>query len=334
MNRKVYGNISLMVLLVLVGILPVQDLSQPNYTAVAEAYRLFDAVGGQVWPGWSAAPFSLLLASGEYEFLITTADSAGDFHPTGFDSLLQRRVFRRPRQFSPDLLATFPVFSAEPCIVVGAPEATGKNPTAWVLTVLHEHFHQLQMSRPGYFAAVAALDLSGDDQSGMWMLDYPFPYDDPQVQQRFGEFSVALGAVLDSIDYAGFAPALRRFKAAWADLREALSPRDYRYFQFQMWQEGVARYVEWMCAKVAAQSGYRASAPFAALPGAGAFAREDSTYRARLFSELKNPALEENRRVSFYAAGAGVALLLDAVSPRWKTVYLERPFLPEAYFQP
>ena len=53
-----------------------------------------------------------------------------------------------------------------------------------MLTVLHEHFHQLQQSQPGYFQGVEALGLSGGDQTGMWMLNYPFPYKTPAVAEQ------------------------------------------------------------------------------------------------------------------------------------------------------
>jgi len=40
---------------------------------------------------------------------------------------------------------------------------------------MHEHFHQLQNGQPRYFQAVQDLGLSHGDNTGMWMLNYPFP---------------------------------------------------------------------------------------------------------------------------------------------------------------
>jgi hypothetical protein len=57
-------------------------------------------------------------------------------------------------------LATFPAFGSTPVIVIGRAEATGKTSTSWVLTVCHEHLHQLQMAAPDYCVAVDSLDLS------------------------------------------------------------------------------------------------------------------------------------------------------------------------------
>jgi hypothetical protein len=48
--------------------------------------------------------------------------------------------------------------------------------------------------------------------------------------------------------------------------------------------------------------------------------------RRELLAELAEPRLAERRRVAFYAAGAGMAMLLDRVSPGWQRGYLERKF--------
>ena len=50
---------------------------------------------------------------------------------------------------------------------------------------MHEHFHQLQYAQPGYFQAVAALGLSHGDQTGTWILNYPFPYTNASIGKEF-----------------------------------------------------------------------------------------------------------------------------------------------------
>ena len=59
---------------------------------------------------------------------------------------------------------------------MGTPEATGLKPADWRRTILHEHFHQWQATLPGYHQRIDALALAGDDQNGMWMINYAFPY--------------------------------------------------------------------------------------------------------------------------------------------------------------
>src|SRR5205823_11170202 len=51
------------------------------------------------------------------------------------------------------------------------------------ISMLHEHFHQLQDSQPNSYAETEALNLSHGDQTGMWMLNYAFPYDSPEVKR-------------------------------------------------------------------------------------------------------------------------------------------------------
>jgi hypothetical protein len=81
-------------------------------------------------------------------------------------------------------------------IVVGQPAHTGQTSTRWVLTVLHEHFHQLQFSQPGYYPGVTALGLARGDTTGMWMLNHGFPYDSVAVQARFAAFLRSLEMTL------------------------------------------------------------------------------------------------------------------------------------------
>ncbi len=88
----------------------------------------------------------------------------------------QTQIWTRPRQLQPNLLATFPAFGPPSVVVVGRAEATKKASTSWVLTILHEHFHQHQSADPEYYREVEQLGLSNGDQTGMWMLNYPFPY--------------------------------------------------------------------------------------------------------------------------------------------------------------
>lgn len=46
---------------------------------IAEAFRLADALGNRVWPGWDQAPFAVLLITPEHEFLIRHPSPSGDF---------------------------------------------------------------------------------------------------------------------------------------------------------------------------------------------------------------------------------------------------------------
>src|SRR5690348_1118177 len=86
---------------------------------LAEAFRLADQLGDSLWPGWSRAPFAVLLVTPEREFLVRHPSPPAGFTRVGYDSLLGSEVLSRPRVFPVGLLATFPISDATPVIVVG-----------------------------------------------------------------------------------------------------------------------------------------------------------------------------------------------------------------------
>ena len=155
----------------------VSGFGRADRARLAEAFRLAAELGDEVWPGWSKAPFAVLLVTPEREFLVGHPTPPASFTRYGFDSTLARDVYARTRVFQVNLLATFPIDGPLPVIVIGKPELTGKSTNAWIVTLLHEHFHQLQFSRPDYYARLKALDLARGDSTGMWALNYAFPYD-------------------------------------------------------------------------------------------------------------------------------------------------------------
>ncbi|HET9294044.1 MAG TPA: hypothetical protein VFO06_07090 [Gemmatimonadales bacterium] len=302
-----------------VGIAPEDGLR------VAEAIRLAEQIQERVWPGWSAAPFELLLVTADHEFLFGAKVPPSGWTPADSVARLSGRVWQRPRVFSPAFLATFPAFGRSPVIIIGRAEATEKTSTAWVLTVMHEHFHQLQMSRPGYFDAVNALDLSRGDTSGMWMLNYAFPYDSVPVARAMAALALELADAVEQ-------PSAARREAFWRDYRhflDSLGETDRRYLRLQLWQEGVARYVELRAAEIAARE-FVPSREFSALQDYEAFGILAQRLRDGILSELRAANLPVQRRVLFYPFGAGLALLLDQSGARWNSAYFDWTFLAGA----
>jgi hypothetical protein len=288
--------------------LPEQDRAR-----LAEAFRLAEAVRPAVWPGWERTPMPVLFVADSAEYLIGHPDPTADFSSLGRDSLLRREVYVRSRRFPPTLLATFPAVAGRSTIVVGSATRTGKSAAEWVLTLLHEHFHQWQSSLPGYYARAAALGLAKGDTIGQWMLDYPFPYDSAPVRRAVSDLAASLGRTLGT-PRDDRADALRDLAADRDRLQGVLSPADYRYLEFQLWQEGVPRFVEIAAAEAAGQDHtvYRELA---------------ARMRRKLRRELETMDTGRDRRVSFYALGAGIASLLREIRPDWREVYGRRPFV-------
>lgn len=327
---------SLLVILFLSATSPA--IAQPRFPdseriLLAEAFRVNEMVGDRVWSGWSKAPFAVLLVSPEYEFLMRHPRPSSDFTSLGYDSLLGSDVLFRKRVFAPNLLATFPAVNGVPTIVIGEPENTeAKTPTRWLVTLLHEHFHQLQMSQPGYYADVDSLKLARGDKTGMWMLSFPFPYDSVEVQRQFLLLCRSLSDALQSSGGSDFRSKVLSYLERKRKFREILSPDDYRYFSFQLWQEGIARYTEYRIAALG-DGEYRPSMQFASLKNATSLRQEADSLRNRILADLPRLSLGSLRRVAFYTIGAAEAMLLDRARPGWQRLYFTKKFFTDEYFR-
>jgi len=330
-----YKATALLAVLFLCAGLPTSNqpkLSESERILLAEALRINEMLGDQVWSGWSKAPFAVLLVTPEYEFLIRHPRPSTDFTSLGYDSLLRSDVLFRKRVFAPNLLATFPAVSGVPTIVIGEPENTdAKTPTRWLVTLLHEHFHQLQMSQQSYYAEVDSLGLARGDKTGMWMLNFPFPYDSAEVQRQFLLLCRSLSDALQSSSEADFRRKVSAYLQRKREFRRTLSPDDYRYFSFQLWQEGIARYTEYRIAALGGRK-YQPSQQFRSLKNSTSLKQDADSLQIRILSELPRLSLGKLRRVAFYTIGAAEGMLLDRARPKWKLLYFTEKFFTEKYF--
>ncbi|MEP6569545.1 MAG: hypothetical protein ABJC10_07210 [Acidobacteriota bacterium] len=336
MRWKSKPGLSLIVVLLLSApLVHAQDkpgVAQIDRVRLAEAFRIGDRLGNRVWIGWNKAPFAVLLVTSEYEFLIRHPKPSADFKLLNYDPLLKSNVYYRKRTEPQDLLATFPVVDGIPTIVVGQAENTAKKTsTPWVVAILHEHFHQLQYSRPGYNDDVNALGLTRGDKSGMWMLNYPFPYDWHELQELYSHLGRALANALEAEPGSDFSTGLVVYLKQRHEVENLLSPDDYRYFSFQTWQEGVARYTEYRIAKLAAGN-HKPSKAFRALKDYQQFQDAAEDVKSGILSELTSVKLDDSKRVLFYALGAGEGLLLDRARRRWQQRYFVDKFYLDKYF--
>jgi hypothetical protein len=307
-------------------------ISEIDRIRLAEAFRIDRIVGSRVWKGWDKAPFAVLLVTPENEFLIRHPNPSEDFTAIGYDSLLESEVYFRKTIFSPKLLATFPAMGGIPTIVIGQAENTSKNNSSdWVITMLHEHFHQLQNSQPNYYTDVDALKLSGGDETGMWMLNYAFPYAEPEIKRQFNDLARLLADTLQAKSKKDFSAKSAAYLEARRKFRTTLKPEDYRYFSFQTWQEGAARYTEYRVAELAAQK-YKPSKKFRALKDYKSFKKTADETMKNILSELAALQLDDYQRVAFYPLGAGEALLLDRINPNWNERYFTDKFYLDKYF--
>jgi len=317
--------LSIALVVLAVSALAGQSLSHDDKVRVGEFYRLADAVQEKVWSGWSRVPAPVLLVTADKEYLFRNS-----VIPAGFTKQ-EDGTYARARQFPTTLLATFPAFGQPAVIVVGEPKATEvKTSSDWLLTMMHEHFHQLQYAQPGYYEAVTALGLSHGDQSGMWILNYPFPYERADLNGAFETAKAALLRATSEQDGARWKQAAIDYKKARAAFFALLSPEQARYLEFQLWQEGIARYTEISVSRAALE--FKPSDEFARLRDYTALAdlfkgREDET-----LNELRKASLKDWQRVVVYSWGATEGMLLDRLDPEWKKNYFQHPLTMQHYW--
>lgn len=217
-------------------------------------------------------------------------------------------------------------------VVIGEAENTiFKTSTRWVIIVLHEHFHQLQYSQPKYKSDVAGLNITGMDAAGMWMLNFPFPYTSPEVRQQVSMVSKLLAQAIQAS--AKDIPAkLTAYFQARQQLQRMLTPDEYKYFSFQLWQEGIARYTEYRVAEWAAEN-YTTSKEFEVLPDYVPYkVVAASIHDNEIIGGLSQLDLASWQRVVFYTLGAGEALLLDKIGTHWQQRIFTEPFFIDKYF--
>ncbi len=307
---------------------PASPLICPSETEsirIAEFYSFSRDFGEDVWPAWNSASLAMLYIADQYEFLIGHANPPTDFsHSCDLKGV--GKVWGRARQFDKGLLASFPVFDQVPLIVIGSSENTRKPSTDWLQIVVHEHFHQMQYSIPGYYPATLKLR-PANSTDGSWMLNFDFPYSNPEVVSDFktlGKLLLKATRTKDKKDILAYL----KFKKT---MRNRLGEENYKYFEFQAWQEGVARHAQIRALKVMVRNKF--SQEFQALPDYEApdniLSREES-----LISEtLANLDLAEKKRAAFYAVGAAEAELLHFLNPSWQSRYFEHLLTLEPLFK-
>jgi hypothetical protein len=298
-------------------------MSRSDKIRIREAISISQKFGDKIWEGINNIPFAIILVTDSVEFMVNHPDPPPGFILCEKDTVLRADIFYRKRQYPVNWLATFPV-NGTSCIVAGTPANTGRHSTAWIMTLLHEHFHQYEYSYPGYFRDVEALGLSNGDQTGMWMLNYPFPYDSIPVSEQYKKYTLALSDLIAGLDTKTFDPLFKRYRPERKKIRQLLKPADYRYLSFQVWQEGVARYTEYKFLEL--MGDYDPSKEIAALPGFISFSDyKDQLYRSEM-KDLAGLELSEGKRVCFYSAGFAEAILLDKLNPAWRSLFLKDKF--------
>lgn len=283
------------------------------FPLINEARILAEESGEAIWPGFSSAPDTILLISGEQEILLCHEGSAEGFVVLESDPITGCTQAVRSRVFPPSLLASFPAIDGVPSIVVGTPQATSRTPEAWMVTLVHEHMHQMQDAVSDQYQRVLALGLDGGDQTGMWMLNYPFPYANPQTATAARSLADLALEALEEPDPVLFRANVDAYLGQRALFLASVSASDARYYEFQVWKEGVARWTELAVTRDSGATNPR----HANLAGQQA---------VRMRDDLAALDLPVSGRVAFYALGSAEAEMLERLDTNWRSAYWLSPF--------
>jgi hypothetical protein len=163
-------------------------------------------------------------------------------------------------------------------------------------------------------------------------LNFAFPYKDAQINERFSASSKLLVETLQTKKKSDFSAKLNEYLKERQVFQQMLSPNDYRYFSFQIWQEGIALYTEWRIADLAARK-YKPSKEFIALKDYTPLKEvADTILKKQIMESLPKLQLEKWERTGFYPFGAAEGLLLDRVNRKWQSRYLAKKFCIDKYF--
>ncbi len=313
-----------------------RGLGEDQLILLREAMQLVRMVGDDVWSGWARIPKTTLIIAPDREYLVNLPE--GSQAPPEFEQIDQQfmgvQVYARSRRLSSALRAAFPIGEV-PTAVIGAWRADVESPNEWVVGLVEQWFHLLQLHR-GEQTKAADLSL-GASREQSWQIDYAFPFDDPDV----GNAMLLLGQSLYDFWTTGASlprAGQRAFLAAtvWAalqNLRVVITLKHgqqaYEYFQFQTWRAGVARYSSILAARAVARAEvldeYERTTGFARLEQHKSYASMWEENVSHRFWLIRTAGLEGERdRTSFDALGHGIAELLDVLGFDWKESYFDR----------
>jgi hypothetical protein len=306
---------------------------------IGEAFHLVETVGDRAWCGFGQIHAPLLYVAPDREYAIGFPELLEGFEMAPGTMIAGRSVQKGPRTHDPTLTASFAVGGVG-AVVIGTPETLGLSPTQWILKAAHETFHVFQHLH-GLDDKVASLEIGPRDNAD-WQLNFPFPYQDPDIGRLFHLMSYPTFLAIEASSAADAAYNVGVAAEALAVLRSTLQAKTgdnkaERYMLFQEASEGGAKYVELRIAEAAADRTYEPTVAFQALPGFVDYARVwEASYANQLFL-VKHAGRLTKSRTEFYHLGLGKCLLLDRLDLTWKERYFDAgvwlPDLIEAAMQ-
>lgn len=328
------------------------DLDALALTRLTEYGHLQTSLGNAVWPGFGERPIPAVLYNEATAFLAGVDDPppgwrtvpegravGGAWQPVPETAVLNAPLYRQPLPPSGETPQAFTVgvgdrYAASLATMEWMPIAlaeqirgdlpapvaavfpyglfTGELVTGtehYLSLLVHEAFH-------AHVAAVAPARLAAAEAS--LAAEDSYPWDDPAVIAAWEQELAALAAALRAESDGEAAALAADFLAAREGRRAAtgLSPAQVAMEQQREWSEGLARYVELAIWREAVGTGYRPTAALVDDPDFDGYRGYEQRWERELDQMTRMATQPGEGR--FYYTGAGMARLLDRLSPGWK----------------
>jgi len=290
---------------------PSPFLSARDKVLLAEALRLKQVLGDEVWPGLGGAAIPVIIYNERFEFL------TGPLNPpprppwvlVEKDDFSGQPYYRRPAEdpqaFAEDLGGQWAgsMTSLESMMN----RKVRINPDFYAVILLHEVFHAFQATvEPARFRRALAL----------YALEKSYPAKDPAFAKAWTDEGALLAAALKAKDDEEVLDGARAFLRQ-RESRRRLIPGSVDFAEYERgmeWLEGLAKYAEIRFYELA---GARAQEPaFAAYkPGL--------SYWTWDFVRLGKQLGTQEGDLRFYLSGMAQARLLDRLSPGWKADFFK-----------
>lgn len=331
----------------------IEKVGEADKLRLAEYIHLREGLGDSVFPGWGDADIPAILYNEEYVFLTGYKNPPDGWVkvPAGIqrgmtwelvpDDLFVDDPYYRQRLSDPEItpeaftvmvgdrwVSSMPTLdwfkislvdqikSDLPSFVVPVfPYSLFINQLVsgsdqYISLSAHEAFHSYQgRMAPDKFADAEMVNRFSDQ----------YPWDDQSMQADWRAELTLLADALRSTDQKRTLELVRQFTALRISRRETanLSPEQISYEQHREWLEGLARYAELEIWRQAHESSYMPLPETGNLDDFKGYSNFEQRWSRELdqFSQMADD-IGDGR---FYYTGMAQAVLLDRISPEWKT---------------
>ncbi len=304
---------------------------------LAEALNIKAKLGEALWPEWAATQNPVILFNHAYEFLIGfPGQPPAGWEAVPQDSYAGQAYYRRPAvdpqnfavpvgnllaasiatktEADAFLIDTFRTMFPTPLKQLFPYRVFIQPSETQICAVLHEDFHVFEQEvSPQRLIKAEAAHGSGDQ----------YERTSEAFKSELKQEASLLARALEAKSDADAADLVRQFLQIRDDRRKAYSLDQalVDYEGWLEWEEGMAKYVEVDCYRLASRTGgYSPLLAMAGDPYFKSYRKFNGRWSQELF-QLRNPS--GSTEIRFYNSGMAESFLLDRLKPDWKNTVMQ-----------